>query len=366
MKTNFIKNVLLFICLLELISCVRLDTVSLKEKEESNIPFEVGNVSIKLLESFGDGALIDWWQSSNTTMIIEDYRTTMRIQSKGMGPGFDCFGRVNYKPIDLAATPIIKVRARAVGDQAPKFRVCPSDGVLASGGKDNIVPLDNEKFYDLYYDFSGKVFQFYPKKAQVNKSAIVGITYFIAPGAAPFFGEIYIDDIVALPLDSLKDEYGMYTPIGTIDNFRRPSLWWKNSEKIELEKEDGIQPLVASVKEVGMNNEQMGRSFKAIDFYEYPKLLIKAKIESKEAIELDIFLTDKNGNRTLVEKISIQPGEDFKDYLVDYTNKLDSANKDGTLVLGDEITEMIIGFGKGKSNTGKIYFKEIRALKTIN
>jgi len=182
----------------------------------------------------------------------------------------------------------------------------------------------------------------------------------------PFFGEIYIDDIVALPLDSLKDEYGMYTPIGTIDNFRRPSLWWKNSEKIELEKEDGIQPLVASVKEVGMNNEQMGRSFKAIDFYEYPKLLIKAKIESKEAIELDIFLTDKNGNRTLVEKISIQPGEDFKDYLVDYTNKLDSANKDGTLVLGEEITEMIIGFGKGKSNTVKIYFKEIRALKTIN
>lgn len=317
-----------------------------------------------------------WWTGSNPgEEITLEQKGGYVLKFKNVGPKYTPIGQ-SLPGLDFSNNMAIKVRAVAEGDDSPMLCLQLDDmmGFQTNAKRPANRIANDGKIRDYYFPLKGAFVQSWPAPHEVDAKAITKILLFVNPGAAPYTGKLFIEQIKVVPADSVKESEKIKPPVGKdggmIDDFEGDiSSWWITDKFFKLSKTpDG--KLKVEVKGAGPGYECFGRGFKAINFNNAYKLRVKARTEGGEEVpELRIDIKDIDGytcnSRPATNRIMPSPDGSFRDYVFSYRGRFLQTYPDMHEVDPERITEMTIFINAGKAPyTGTIIIDEIEAVYT--
>lgn len=313
------------------------------------------------------GELYSWWGADGITLSRK--ADTFKVVIKNVGSMYVPFGR-EITGLDFTKNNAVRVRMRAEGKTAPTVRLDLKDNLgrtTNASATQTKVPLD-QPFQDFYFSYKDKWKQAWPDAQIVDPSLVSTVMFFVNPGMSDWTGTLYIDEIVAIDVESIPKKEGGAG--GVIDNFEDdPSTsWWTGSSKISLEKVQDKDICKISSEGAGANYETFGRSFDQIDFTKAPIIRLLARAENAAGSDnpkIRFAIKDKEGfvaNEFNMSE-SIESGGEFKNYFFNFTGKYSQTYPDNHTVNPKEIEAMVLFINSGgPAYNGVIYIDEIEII----
>ena len=362
---------------LMLVRCVGFEPVVLSpqsNKSKYSLEAATGSDRIVVIDNpkLTDGVFEDFkkelsgWWGDGSIIKFSKSEDLLKVEVNKSSAGYPQFG-VTFEPKDFTNTPVVRIRMRTEGGEAPQVRLDLRD-VNDMQTNATLVMNDvavSDQYTEYYFDFNNKFKQSWPAPGIVDPRQISGMTIFINPGDKPFKGTIYIDEIYVM---ANKDGSGIVSKEYVLDDFSGDiNYWWGcDKEKVLLSKADGN-----SLK-VKFKNGQwscFGMSFDPIDVSATPVIKLRMRIEDTdkaEAVDMVPWFTDVNNKTTNKEHLArkIVIGLDYTDYFFDYTEKL--LSKDGDFN-SKEINSVIVFLNTlgGPSFNGDVYVDEVSFLPAV-
>ena len=312
-----------------------------------------------VIDAFSE-PVISWWKTDKMEMEVE--KNALKVSVSGAGPKYECIGK-KFASVDFRRTPVLFLRAKAVGEKVPEVRIQLQD---ANGYNTDAIPIpifikNDGEYRDYYLSYAGKFRQAYPEKKKVDAKEIIQLILFVNPGGAPYNGTLYFDEIKALSFDSVPPNIFNFK-YGLVDDFESEEMfWWKNSDKVNLEIDNKTLKIVAN--NASGSADAFGKTIESTDFGGFPVLKFKARAEGDQIPELRIELKDVQGRVTNAEAVTqkISNNGKFSEYSVDFSDKFKQTTPMKATVSSDEIFEVIFSINNEKPFKGMIYLDDIRA-----
>ncbi|MFO7869631.1 MAG: hypothetical protein R6U95_10075, partial [Bacteroidales bacterium] len=305
--------IILSIAFYALVACkVSVDTVSLENNYMTSIhPGEKVSaedeivVTGKPVLSYNNGNLLEnlnWWSLQGIE--FEQTDDAVVFEFDNIGPSYTPFGAdlplLDFEKEDV----VIKITARAEskGGDVPvlSMQLDDSEGVQANGRRPEARIGNTDEYTDYYFDCSDIWIQTYPDKKDVNASIINKVLFFVNPGNTGYTGKIFIQDIQALPIDSIQENQEFKIPVGkeggVVSSFNSQDLddWWA-SEKYSLSW-NSDSTLKISCSQVGPDYGSFSVKLpETMDMSMAYKLVLKARYEGEGYPELRVDVQDYKG-----------------------------------------------------------------------
>jgi hypothetical protein len=318
-----------------------------------------------------------WWASNASKVSLLRTADALKVGlNEAGGLTYESWGK-ELSLSDFSEYPVIKVRARFEGSSRPTLRVALKD---VNSYEANLNPpsmkLKEGNYQDYYFNFKNKWKQGWPDAKTVDSTAIKEISLFINPGTESWTGTIYIDEIKAVKVEDIPEQYDESISVVSpdtlavkdtladivqipensapqlIDDFKYEIYtWWVGSDKIKLLKEGEM--LKVELKDVGPAYENWGRTFNAIDFNKTPVLKIRMKAEGTEPGLLRVDIKDSHGFASNARPVFVnfKSDEGFTDYYFDFTGKFEQSRPDLKGLNPAEITGLLFYINPG----GELY-----------
>jgi hypothetical protein len=335
--------------------------IAVEEEPDKGTPALLANKGV--LDDFS-GEIYSWWVG-NDQLAISRKGDTLKVIAKNVGPKYTPFGK-EFNLLDMKDAPVLKVRMRAEGANAPLVGISLKDvnAYDTNADRPKAKVKVSKEYTDYYFNYNEKWKQSYPNIQKVDETMIREIMFFINPGGAEWTGTLYVDGIVAMKeSDMPKVEV---TAGGYIDDFSEEIYsWWSSSDKISLERKNDVLNVTATG--AGPGYETFGKGVDPINMSgDYHIFRVKAKAEGA-APDLRINLKDKSGfvnnENPVVQKIEVTDA--FKNYYYDFGGKWTQSYPDAQKVNPESIQEVLIFINAGGTPspyTGKIYIDEIEVI----
>jgi hypothetical protein len=335
--------------------------IAVEEEPDKGTPALLANKGV--LDDFS-GEIYSWWVG-NDQLTISKKGDTLKVIAKNVGPKYTPFGK-EFNLLDMKDAPVLKVRMRAEGANAPLVGISLKDvnAYDTNADRPKAKVRVSKEYTDYYFNYNEKWKQSYPNIQKVDETMIREIMFFINPGGAEWTGTLYVDGIVAMKeSDMPKVEV---TAGGYIDDFSEEIYsWWSSSDKISLERKSDVLNVTAA--EAGPGYETFGKGIDPINMEgDYHIFRVKAKAEGA-APDLRINLKDKSGfvnnENPVVQKIEVTDA--FKNYYYDFSGKWKQSYPDAQTVNPSSIQEVLMFINAGGTPspyTGKIYIDEIEII----
>ncbi len=338
--------------------------LAVPEDAEKGVPALEYNKGV--IDDFS-GEIYSWWMA-NDQIHASRKGDTLKVTFKDIGPLYTPFGR-QITPLDFTESNAIRVRMRAEGATSPTVRLDLKDNIgrttnaVASSVK---VPAGTG-YQDYYFSYKDKWKQSYPDAQIVDPTLVSEIMFFINPGMSGWSGTLYIDEIVAVKVESIPKKES--SAGGMVDTFdEEPTAWWAGSSKIALEKVPGKDVMKVTSTGAGANYETFGRSFDQTDFTKAPIIRLRARAENESGQEnpkLRFAVKDNEGfvanEFNIIE--TIESGDGFKNYFFNFKNKFSQTYPDAHSVNPKAIQELLLFINSGgPAYNGIVYFDEIEII----
>ncbi len=368
---RFLSYIILFFLLSGLSACLHfaepvLDhNAQLAEYQEAEKGVNALLMNKGVIDQFSD-EIYSWWGANGITLSRK--QDTFKVVINNVGSAYVPFGR-EITSIDFTTSHLLRVRMRCEGKSSPVVRLDLKDNM---GRTTNAMAVQNrvtanKSYQDFYYYFRDKYVQAWPDKQIVDSTLISSVMFFVNPGMTDWTGVLYIDEIEALPLDSLPKKESKSSLV--VDDFSdEPSAWWVGSSKIALEKEADIDILKITSDGAGANYETFGRAFERVDCNKSPIIRIRARAEKKAGDKnpkIRIALKDNNGYTSNEFDIvqEIDSSMNYKNYFFDCRGKFSQTYPDQHSVNANAIEGLVIFINSGgPAFYGKIYIEEIEVI----
>ncbi len=335
--------------------------IAVEEPPEVGTPALLANKGV--LDDFS-GEIWSWWVG-NDQLTLSKKGDTLKVIAKNVGPKYTPFGK-EFSLIDMKDAPVLKVRMRAEGANAPLVGISLKDVNAFDTNADRPsakVRVSND-YKDYYFNYNEKWRQSYPNLQKVDETMIREIMFFINPGGAEWSGTLYVDGIVAMKESDMPKVEAVVG--GYIDDFSEEIYSWSSSsDKISLERKDNILNITCA--ETGAGYESILKPIDPINMAgEYHIFRVKARAEGDSPL-LRITVKDKKGYDSngdpVVNKIEVS--NEFKNYYYDFKGKWKQSWPDAQELNPETIKEILMMVNAGGTPapyTGKIYIDEIEVI----
>lgn len=271
------------------------EIVMLKDLEEGDSKSD--NCVVDINENFESGEKYWWVNNDRYSMSFSDNQKDLRIKSSGAGENYESFGRI-FSPTDLTVQNLIKVTAKASGTSSPNLRVdlVDADG-YATNGSAIVKSIPNDNTYrDYYFDFEGKLYQGWPQTKSLNSKKITEFMFFLNPGSAGFWGDVYISSVELVKKTTAGLELSNPNlAVSTIDLFsseEQKKTWWASGD-LKIERE-GASVLIQSKKNSALLGS-FGFGFDNVDFRSKSKFTIATTATGNGLLGLTLVFIDTKG-----------------------------------------------------------------------
>lgn len=267
-----------------------------------------------------------WKVDENESLSLREEQGIYQLRAKEVGKkNQQAFYAEFPKGLDVRGGLAVKIKARSEGDVIPTLTLQMKDdqGNIANGKRLNAEVAIGEDFVTYYYELDGSFTQVFPTIAEVKSHLITKISLLINEQDSPYSGSVFIDDIqVVRATEVIAMKSGpMGRDGGVIDDFKDGTKGWSADKGIILSS--ASNELKVEMNQVGPKYESISYSFESINFKTNPKLKIRAKITSEEALFLRADLYDINGTRTSYRPVirKIEGTGEYVDLIFDYTDR---------------------------------------------
>lgn len=267
-----------------------------------------------------------WKVDENESLSLREEKGVYQLRAKGVGKhNQQAFYADFPEGLDMRGGLAIKIKARSEGDIIPTLTLQMKDdqGNIANGKHLDAEVAIGEDFVTYYYELDGSFTQVFPTIAEVKAHLITKVSLLINEQDSPYSGSIFIDDIqVVRATEVIAMKSG---PVGrdggVIDDFKNGTKGWSADKGIVLSS--ASNELKVEMAQVGAKYESISYSFESVNFKTNPKLKIRAKITSEEALFLRADLYDINGSRTSYRPVirKIEGTGEYVDLIFDYTDR---------------------------------------------
>lgn len=267
-----------------------------------------------------------WKVDENESLSLREEEGVYQLRAKEIGKNNQQAFYADFpKGLDMRGGLAIKIKARSEGDIIPTLTLQMKDdqGNIANGKHLDAEVAIGEDFVTYYYELDGSFTQVFPTIAEVKSHLITTISLLINEQDSPYSGSIFIDDIqVVRATEVIAMKSG---PVGrdggVIEDFKNGTKGWSADKGIILSTANN--ELKVDMTQVGAKYESISYSFESVNFKTNPKLKIRAKITSEDALFLRADLYDINGTRTSYRPVirKIEGTGEYVDLIFDYTNR---------------------------------------------